>query len=162
MSWKHNMMTSYLLSISLFTNEIQALQQWLEKYIDRKRDTVEKWTYFDHIPWEYLGQLRKFSADLLITLSPSPNACGYFLSLKTPCLKSWAQKMEIIMTENKMIMLIYTTANEDDRPIFFLNSLSCQVCWGWRIHWLHLCRGERPTLTSVLDMTLNNLMVRLQ
>ena len=32
-----------------------------------------------------------------------------------------------------------------------------------RIHWLHLCRGVRPPpITSVLDMTLNNLMVRFQ
>ena len=38
----------------------------------------------------------------------------------------------------------------------------CPVSWGCRIHWLHLCRGVRPPLTSVLDMTLNNLMVRFQ
>ena len=37
------------------------------------------------------------------------------------------------------------------------------VGWGWRIHWLHLCRGVRPpNQTSVLDMTLNNLMVKFQ
>ena len=40
--------------------------------------------------------------------------------------------------------------------------LFCPVSWGCRIHWLHLCRGVRPPLTSVLDMTLNNLMVRFQ
>ena len=38
----------------------------------------------------------------------------------------------------------------------------CPVSWGCRIHWLHLCRGVSPPLTSVLDMTLNNLMVRFQ
>ena len=38
----------------------------------------------------------------------------------------------------------------------------CPVSWGCRIHWLHLCRGVRPHQTSVLDMTLNNLMVRFQ
>ena len=43
-----------------------------------------------------------------------------------------------------------------------LTSLSCPVGWGCRIHRLLLCRGVRPFLTSVLDMTLNNLMVRLQ
>ena len=40
-----------------------------------------------------------------------------------------------------------------------IDSLDC------RIHWLHLCRGVRPTPThptSVLDMTLNYLMVRLK
>ena len=41
-------------------------------------------------------------------------------------------------------------------------ALSCPVSWDCRIHWLHLCRGVRPPLTSVLDMTLNNLMVRFQ
>ena len=39
----------------------------------------------------------------------------------------------------------------------------CPVGWGCRIHRLLLCRGVRPPpLTSVLDMTLNNLMVRFQ
>ena len=38
----------------------------------------------------------------------------------------------------------------------------CPVGWDCRIHWLHLCRGVRPLPTSVLDMTLNNLMVRFQ
>ena len=38
----------------------------------------------------------------------------------------------------------------------------CPVGWGCRIHWLHLCRGGKTTPTSVLDMTLNNLMVRFQ
>ena len=42
----------------------------------------------------------------------------------------------------------------------------CPVGWGCRIHQLLLCRGVRPphthTLKSVLDMTLNNLMERLQ
>ena len=41
-------------------------------------------------------------------------------------------------------------------------SLLCPVSWGCRIHWLQLCRGVRPPPTSVLDMTLNNLMVRFQ
>ena len=36
------------------------------------------------------------------------------------------------------------------------------VGWGSGIHWLQLCRGVRLPQTSVLDMTLNNLMVRLQ
>ena len=34
------------------------------------------------------------------------------------------------------------------------------VSWGSNKCWLHLCRGVRPpTLTSVLDITLNHLMV---
>ena len=57
--------------------------------------------------------------------------------------------------------------------LFYFNSLLifinlchpnrlCPVSWGCRIHRLHLCRGVRPRPTSVLDMTLNNLMVRFQ
>ena len=29
--------------------------------------------------------------------------------------------------------------------IFVLPKMACQVSWGCRIHWLHLCRGVRPT-----------------
>ena len=39
---------------------------------------------------------------------------------------------------------------------------SCPVHWGCRIHWLLLCRGVRPPSTSVLGMTLINLMMRFQ
>ena len=47
-------------------------------------------------------------------------------------------------------------------PICYNNTLStvCPVGWGCRIHRLHICRGVRPSPMSVLDMTLNNLMVR--
>ena len=38
----------------------------------------------------------------------------------------------------------------------------CPVGWDCRIHRLLLCRGVTPPPTSVLDMTLNNLMVRFQ
>ena len=34
--------------------------------------------------------------------------------------------------------------------------------WGCRMQRLHLCRGVRPPPMSVLDMTLNSLMVRFQ
>ena len=36
------------------------------------------------------------------------------------------------------------------------------VGWGCRIHRLHLCRGVRLPQRNIQDMTLNNLMVRLQ
>ena len=57
------------------------------------------------------------------------------------------------------------------KHFLYLKSFNCankwslgQVGWGCRIHKLHLCTGVKPpaTTTSVLDMTLNNLMVRLQ
>ena len=38
----------------------------------------------------------------------------------------------------------------------------CPVSWVCRIHQLHLCRGVRLPPMSVLDMTLNNLIVRFQ
>ena len=39
---------------------------------------------------------------------------------------------------------------------------TCPVGWGCRIHQLHFCRWVRPSPTSVLDMTLNNLIVGFQ
>ena len=38
----------------------------------------------------------------------------------------------------------------------------CPVDWGCRIYRLHICRGVRLHPTSVLDMTLNNQMVKFQ
>ena len=35
----------------------------------------------------------------------------------------------------------------------------CPVGWGWRIHRLHLCKEVKKTPTSVLNMTLNDLIV---
>ena len=46
--------------------------------------------------------------------------------------------------------------------VLHFKSHICLVSWGWRIHRLHLCRGVRPPPMSVLDITLNNLMVRFQ
>ena len=39
---------------------------------------------------------------------------------------------------------------------------ACPVGWGCRIHRLHLCRGVTSHQKSVLNMTLNNRIVRLQ
>ena len=45
----------------------------------------------------------------------------------------------------------------------FLFRFSSPVSWGCRIHWLHLCREAKPPhLMSILDITLNYLMVRPQ
>ena len=47
------------------------------------------------------------------------------------------------------------------QPVFL--TFICPVGWDCRIHRRLLCRGVRlPSPTSVLDMTLNNLMVRFQ
>ena len=56
-------------------------------------------------------------------------------------------------TELRKILTDNTTILEHQNNI-------CPVSWGCRIHWLRLCRGVRLPLMSVLDMTLNNLMVR--
>ena len=51
-----------------------------------------------------------------------------------------------------------------ERNFHWYQLLFWPVGWGCRIHQLHLCRGVRPPPRpmSVLDMTLNNLMVRFQ
>ena len=46
--------------------------------------------------------------------------------------------------------------------VMVIQFIICPVGWGSRIHRLLLCRGVRTPPTSVLDMTLNNLMVRFQ
>ena len=43
-----------------------------------------------------------------------------------------------------------------------IQSNSCPANWGCRIHRLHICRGVNPSRTSVLDMILDYMMVRLQ
>ena len=43
-----------------------------------------------------------------------------------------------------------------------LYNLSDPVGWAYKIYQQHLCRGVDPTTKCVLDITLNNLMVRFQ
>ena len=51
---------------------------------------------------------------------------------------------------------------QNPRNLIFYSIACCLVGWGCRIHRLHRCRGVRPFPTRVLDMTLNNLMLRFQ
>ena len=61
----------------------------------------------------------------------------FFLVLNLDCLYSWQLNYKLIT---------YTSGS---------------VGWDCRIHWLHLCRRLRPhSPMSVLNMTLNSLMVR--
>ena len=46
--------------------------------------------------------------------------------------------------------------NESEKTFKFF----CPVDWDCGIHWLHFYRGVRPSPTIVLDITLNNQMVR--
>ena len=59
------------------------------------------------------------------------------------------------------LVLIYSRFDMIGHSLrFFPINIYCPVGWGCRIHRLHLCRGVRPPPMSVLDMALNNLMVR--
>ena len=50
---------------------------------------------------------------------------------------------------------------QSENPRKLKRMTSCPVGWGCRIHRLHLCWGVHPQI-SVLDMTLNNLMMKFQ
>ena len=49
-----------------------------------------------------------------------------------------------------------------DVAVQHVNHYPSPIGWGWRIHQLHLYGEVKHSTMSVLDMTLNNLMVRLQ
>ena len=69
------------------------------------------------------------------------------------------------MRKKKKEMKLSTIVNKWERVCLFSiesQTVCCPVGWNCRIHRLHLCRRIRTTPISVLDMTLNNLMVRFQ
>ena len=70
-------------------------------------------------------------------------------------------KIELSWHRNCVFMLNWIIWN---KTVWSFNSVYCPVSWGCRILWLHLCRGVRlpPISRSVLDMILNNPMVRFQ
>ena len=88
-----------------------------------------------------------------LLLLPSHLFCFFFLFLFHHHFMKWE-----FFTSHKAL----TYASEFVRLCFNWNV--CPVGWGCRIHQLLLCRGVRPPphQTSVLNMTLNNLMVRFQ
>ena len=54
----------------------------------------------------------------------------------------------------------WSNSNEAVLQITVIRASTSQspVGWGYRIHWLYLCRGVMASLLSVLDMSLNNLI----
>ena len=73
----------------------------------------------------------------------------WLTKLETPT----TEKMFFLKSISRSFMIYFVCISSQ----FFL----CPVGWGCRIHWLHFCWGVRPPPTIVMDMTLNNLMVRL-
>ena len=74
---------------------------------------------------------------------------------------TWWLLFENILKQH--ISLWYTLIRVSITFICKTNNNNCPVSWGYRIHWLHLCKGVRPPPKRVSwYMTLNNLMVRLQ
>ena len=76
-----------------------------------------------------------------------------------------------IYYDNVKLETLYVPAVDDSTNTRNSTSISLEnlprdmarpFSWACRIHGLLLCRGVRLPPTSLLDMTLNNLMVRLQ
>ena len=81
---------------------------------------------------------------------------GIFIN-SSYCKKLQCQTKEILVNNNKMLIWVFLFYQQQ-HP-----NESCPISWGCRIHWLHLCRWVRaPLTTSVLNMTLNNQMMKLQ
>ena len=103
----------------------------------------------------------------------------FLISLILPLfllLSKFAKYLHVLALKKKisssMSISLYKTLFDIVRPLGFIVKFlsdfvslkSNPIAWGCRIHQLHLCRviRESPSFqTSVLDMTLNNLMVRL-
>ena len=85
-----------------------------------------------------------------INISKNVSSLSLSLSLSLVWYHLWIEK--ILMLESFNFYLF--------NFVFYLLLLCFPVGWGCRIHRLHLSRGVRtPPPTSVLDMTLNNLML---
>ena len=85
-----------------------------------------------------------------------PNSCMH------PHYKMVLSQIQPVQNLNEYLAPPRFFEGQHNSSIITSTAFTCPVSWGCRIHWLHLCRGVRPPPTSVLDMTLNNLMVRFQ
>ena len=99
---------------------------------------------FVHLPVSH--SLYIYGSMLSVTLIVEGNRIGNWSS------KSWM----------KLFVSHCSNALREKHEYISSHSQFCPVGWGDRIHRLLLCRGVRPPPTSVLDMTLNNLIVRFQ
>ena len=82
------------------------------------------------------------------------------MPVRTALASSVVSKSAINMDHPVLKLHSHSQAIISIRVISKALSLTCPVSWNCRIHWLFLCGQVRPPLTSVLNMTINNLMVR--
>ena len=98
---------------------------------------------------------RNESLPLPWMLSCSPEYQTYPSFNYSQSIYNYFQSMQYMLPEVLSAQLILSSTR--------VSQSACPVSWGCIRYWLLLCRGIRPLPTmSVLDMTLNNLMVRFQ
>ena len=110
----------------------------------------------------------KMKAKITATFTQGDNqkACRRFWR----CLVAVVEA-KVIMRTGRLVFITISSSGGVDRADKGCSSFYVFIIWfrqnffsswGCRIHRLLLCRGVRHPPTSVLDMTLNNLMVRFQ
>ena len=111
----------------------------------------------------FLNLKNYFYLSHLNPCSPKQRSSKYYNIHLTQIPKNQSQNnfFHICPTRLNVLLSIFVlTINHHELNLLF-HPAFCPVDWGCRIHQLLLCRGLRPPPpTSVLDMTLNNLMVR--
>ena len=96
-------------------------------------------------------------------INPFENKVWEIYFHKKVCSFIEVRKLCLIMFPLVFVLRLYNAAIPKKDFNVLIHFIYCPVGWGCRIHWLLLCRGVRPPPpTRVLDMTLNNLMVRFQ
>ena len=164
-SWEASCLFEYLLAIQEVSDKIfllaifPALTVWFLSLYGGPYSSFQQIVRVNFLMPYCLGLLLPFP------LWPKLSAtCGRFVSL----LEIHFYNMSLLTIKLKWnIHMKLAVATACKISLFFHvilhNTSFCLFGWSCRIHWLHLCRGVRPPRpTSVLDMTLNNLMVRLK
>ena len=127
--------------------------------------------FFHHLLLQYLyAQLQTiYSTTILLQLfffNNWPGGCLMLsVSLATICFHSTLDLTLLLHIGPNHSTISSSHYRRYSEWSFLVYQIYSLVSWGSRIHRLHFCRGVRhlpPPPTSVLDMTLNNLMVRLQ
>ena len=102
------------------------------------------------------------TSNLVIRNNSSPNLIYKFKCPLGDCISD-NNNIYVGLTSTTLSRRLTMHLSDTSSIAQHLKKHSCPVGWGCRIHRLLLCRGVRPPPpTSVLDMTLNNLMVRFQ
>ena len=137
----------------------QILRKQAMNEMSMKRFDSDQRKDFAFDSWKIPLHLKKKSVALI----------GYFHKMNYPPLiendsgliKSnliWSNLSWLLSVDNQLVLKL-TLQSEGWHAI---KPKHCPVGWGCWIHWLHRCRRVRPPPMRVLDMTLNNLMVRFQ